>query len=300
MTSNDFVASRQRSDTPASLSLSSIPAQNAARRETLARQYSLLALLIERGVRASDHGVSTPLPTRDLSPIILAFRSLREGAGSSTIAAAAAWHLGTRRESRVLAVAPQGTFSGFRTLFNLPPDVRPSDIFWRYTDSIFIAFTPDKTENNYSSHPPVNLDPADLCDPHFTHVVVDLGHVGAENAQDWRGAADLIVTVAEPDAHTAVKLSEHTVARNELVLFNKALSFSESHTDVMQFLRATPGLSARIAPQIVPRDEFAARAALQRGPVTQLAPFAESAQAIAALSTWLILRAARLREEVRC
>lgn len=110
----------------------------------------------------------------------------------------------------------------------------------------------------------------------------------------------MLVTVAEPDAHTAVKLSEHTVARNELVLFNKALSFSESHTDVMQFLRATPGLSERIAPQIVPRDEFAARATLQRGPVTQLAPFAESAQAIAALSTWLILRAARLREEVRC
>lgn len=238
-----------------------------------------------------------PLPTRDLSPIILAFRSLREGAGSSTVAAAAAWHLGTRRGSRVLAVAPQGTFSGFRTLFNLPPDVRPSDIFWRYTDSIFITFTPDKTENNYSSHPPVNLDPADLCDPHFTHVVVDLGHDDTETAQLWRGAADVLVTVAEPDAHTAVKLSEHTVARNELVLFNKALSFSESHTDVMQFLRATPGLSARIAPQIVPRDEFAA---LQRGPVTQLAPFAESAQAIAALSTWLILRAARLREEVRC
>lgn len=300
MTSNVFVASRQRSDTPASLSPSSIPAQNAARRETLSRQYSLFALLIERGVRASDHGVSTPLPTRDLSPIILAFRSLREGAGSSTVAAAAAWHLGTRRGSRVLAVAPQGTFSGFRTLFNLPPDVRPSDIFWRYTDSIFIAFTPDKTENNYSSHPPVNLDPADLCDPHFTHVVVDLGHDDTETAQLWRGAADVLVTVAEPDAHTAVKLSEHTVARNELVLFNKALSFSESHTDVMQFLRATPGLSARIAPQIVPRDEFAARAALQLGPVTQLAPFAESAQAITALSTWLILRAARLREEVRC
>lgn len=200
----------------------------------------------------------------------------------------------------MLAVAPQGTFSGFRTLFNLPPDVRPSDIFWRYTDSIFIAFTPDKTENNYSSHPPVNLDPADLCDSHFTHVVVDLGHDDTETAQLWRGAADVLVTVAEPDAHTAVKLSEHTVARNELVLFNKALSFSESHTDVMQFLRATPGLSARIAPQIVPRDEFAARAALQRGPVTQLAPFAESAQAITALSTWLILRAARLREEVRC
>lgn len=157
MTSNVFVASRQRSDTPASLSPSSIPAQNAARRETLSRQYSLFALLIERGVRASDHGVSTPLPTRDFSPIILAFRSLREGAGSSTVAAAAAWHLGTRRESRVLAVAPQGTFSGFRTLFNLPPDVRPSDIFWRYTDSIFIAFTPDKTENNYSSHPPPSI-----------------------------------------------------------------------------------------------------------------------------------------------
>lgn len=300
MTSNVFVASRQRSDTPASLSPSSIPAQNAARRETLARQYSLLALLIERGVRTSDHGVSTPLPTRDLSPIILAFRSLREGAGSSTIAAAAAWHLGTRRESRVLAVAPQGTFSGFRTLFNLPPDVRPSDLFWRYTDSLLLAFPSTTNGNDDSAHPPVAPDPIDLCNPHFTHVVVDLGHVGAENAQDWRGAADLIVTVAEPDAHTAVKLSEHTVARNELVLFNKALSFSESHTDVMQFLRATPGLSARIAPQIVPRDEFAARAALQRGPVTQLAPFAESAQAIAALSTWLILRAARLREEVRC
>ncbi len=300
MTSNVFVASRQRSDTPASLSPSLIPAQDAARRETLARQYSLLALLIERDVRASDHDVSTPLPTRDLSPIILAFRSLREGAGSSTVAAAAAWHLGTRRESRVLAVAPQGIFSGFRTLFNLPPDVRPSDIFWRYTDSIFLAFTSDKSENNCSTHPPLNLEPADLCDAHFTHVVVDLGHDDTETAQLWRGAADVLVTVAEPDAHTAVKLSKHALAGNEVLLFNKALGFSESHADVMLFLRTAPGLSERIAPQIVPHDEFAARAALQRGPVTQLVPFAESAQAIAALSTWLILRAARLREEARC
>ena len=308
MTSNDFVAPRHRSGTPASLSPSSIPAQDAARRDTLVRQYSLLAFLSANGTPAPDDSVSTPLPAGPLSlkenPIVIVFQSLREGSGSSAVAAAAAWQLSSRRDGRVLAVAPQSACSGFRALFNLPAE-NPSaglssDTFWHYADSLHLALDFNENGNEDSEHPPFKFAPSVLRNSGFTHVVVDLGHADGDAARRWREAADVVVTVAEPDAHTAMKLSAHPLARNEVILFNKALSFSQSHTDVMQFLRATPHLAARIAPQIIPHDEFAARSALQRGPVTQLARFSESARAIAALSTWLILRAARLREDARC
>lgn len=308
MTSNDSVASRLRSCTPATISPSSIPAQDAARRETLVRQYGLLAFLSGRGAPASENAVTAGHSAKPLSvekrPIVLVFQSLREGAGSSTVASAAAWQLSSRRDSRVLAVAPQCNCSGFCALFNLPAPPTSEDAFrdtfWRYSEPLFLALDIHENGNGNSEHPPSKFDTAALCGSGFTHVVVDLGHADGDAARRWRNAADIVVTVAEPDTHTAMKLSEDSIAHNEVVLFNKALSSLQSHTDVMQFLRATPGLAARIAPQNIPLDEFAARSALQRGPVTQLARFSESAQAIAALTTWLILRAARLREEARC
>ena len=260
------------------------------------------------GTPAPDDSVSTPPPSRPLSlkegPVVIVFQSLREGSGSSTVAAAAARQLRSRRNGRVLAVAPQSACSGFRALFNLPAE-NPSaglssDTFWHYADSLHLALDFNENVNEDSEYPPFKFAPSVLRNSGFTHVVVDLGHADGDAARRWREAADVVVTVAEPDTHTAMKLSEDSIAHNEVVLFNKALSSLQSHTDVMQFLRATPGLAARIAPQNIPLDEFAARSALQRGPVTQLARFSESAQAIAALSTWLILRAARLREEARC
>lgn len=280
------------------------------RRRALGKKYSFLEDLASRPVFAKENGRS-PLPsfvciTDDSSSpdaassaYVLVFQGIRDGIGTSTVASAVAWQLAQRKSARVAALCTAESALGFRHLFNLPEaGADPqTGAFWRYGDHLLLR-VPALEESATLETLRLQIDA--LSKKGVTHIVVDAGPARSPEAALWRSAADVFTTVLTADVNTILRAADHEVEPREVLLFNRVHPFSESDADAASFLRAMPHLMPYWAPKAVPHDEFAARAAFRRGPVTQLSPYAESAQTLAAFATWVTLRAERLRREATC
>ncbi len=230
---------------------------------------------------------------------ILAFHGVRDGVGASFVTASCAYRM-TVTNSRVLAVDAHPCASSLKRFFNLPMHVDAGWLdaaraamnrlpIWRYAENLDVLAAcadPPRAEEPWAERFAWLLQRA--ARQQFDAVVIDAGPVSSGASEALRAHEGVLsVTVVEPDASCLARLSEHAFGPSELLLVNKCNPQSVAHRDVNLAMNAIDALGRRLIPVSIPLDEFALQSCLVKRPVAQGLAFAQSAESINNLVTWL-------------
>ena len=231
---------------------------------------------------------------------IIGFHGLREGAGASFVSASCACRM-TVTSGRVLAVDAHPCVSSMNRLFNLPLRVHKgwleaaagnSDALplWRYAEKLDVL--PAGRLNRAATTALLTqcfgwlIEQARLLQ--YDALVIDAGPVSSPASRALRAAREVLsVTIVEPDASGLARLVDHAFGESELLLLNKTNAASAAHKSVMLVMNKVDAISRRLIPVSIPWDEFVLEACLVKRPVVDGLSFAQSAESINNLVSWL-------------
>ena len=274
-------------------------------RESILKQSELLRILSARSLPGALCPASKADSRKD-EPGIIAFRGIREGIGTTTLASAAARFL-SRHRPPVLVVDASSSPLGIGAHFGLPAaesgwndrvHTEESLPLWEHDSDLF--FLP-KGEEGFRKNPGCLSDPSlveSLCAllkrAPFSDIVVD---TGTDAHSPWLDRAHCIVTVLSPDANAYARLSRQEARPNECFVLNGRHPGHDSDHDLSALFLTHPALGERLFQKPLPFDELLRQALHQGRPAAEAFPYSASVKAHAGLAAWL--RLMFVREGVR-
>ena len=273
-----------------------------AKREEILKRSELLRVLTNRPL---PDGTVT-IPSSEHKPRILVFRGIREGIGTTTLAASTAWFW-SRYRPPVLVIDAFQSPLGIGAHFGLPDaesgwnDCEPSDEslpLWEHdSDLLFLP----KSEEGFRKNPDALSDPtrvARLCAllkrAPFTDIVVD---IGTDSHSPWLDRACSIVTVLSPDINAYARLSRLKARPNECFVLNGHHPGHDSDNDLSTLFLTHPALGERLFRKPLPFDELLRQALAIGRPVSEAFPYSVSVEAHAGFAAWLRLMTTRDSDE---
>ncbi len=120
------------------------------------------------------------------------------------------------------------------------------------------------------------------------HVVVDAGRLTSTWAARWRAVADQVLTVVNPDHHALINLLHYTPLANERFVLNAVVPGAASAQRVMAFLDTQPHLASHRLSTVIPLDESVRESGFRLERLVLSDPQAAAAEAVRELTRDLV------------
>lgn len=279
-----------------------------AMRENILKKSDLLRFLTARSSSSLvPDGRTTSLPPSNPadsseSQRIIVFRGIREGVGTTTLAASVSWFW-SRYRPPVLAIDASPSPLGIGAQFGLPDagsgwnndDLAEQSLpLWEHdSDLLFLP----KSEEGFLNNPDALSDSSrisSLCAllerTALSNIVVD---IGTEKDSPWLKRACCIVTVLSADINAYARLSRLDATPNECFVVNGHHLGHDSDNDLCALLLTHPALGDKLFPKPIPFDELLRQALMLGRPCAEAFPYSVSVEAHAGFAAWLRLMASR-------